>query len=58
MDEDSAYVYDPDVEDRTSNSTEHVSETGQGVNTDTSDESMFSALPTKQKTFSSLFVFQ
>ena len=47
VDEDSDY--DPDVEDRTSNSIEHVSEVGQDVNTDTSDETVFSGLPQKTK---------
>ena len=50
--------YDPDVEDRTSNSIEHVSEVGQDVNTDTSDETVFSGLQKNKTTFLSLFVFQ
>ena len=52
--------YDPDVEDRTSNSSEHVSEAGQDVNTDTSDETVFSGLRKNKhnKTLLSLFVFE
>ena len=40
---------DPDVEYITSNSIEHASEAGQDVNTDTSDETVFSGLPGKKK---------
>ena len=45
LDEDSNY--DPDVEDRMSNSSEHVSEASQNVNTDTSDKPVFSLFSPK-----------
>ena len=52
--------YNPDVENRTSNSSKQVSEAGQDVNIDTTDETVVSGLPKThpKNTFLSLFVFE
>ena len=54
-DEDSNY--DPDVEDRMSNSSKHMLEDSQNVDTDTSDEIVFSVRKKEKKSFCHCLAF-